>query len=66
MVACGMRLPPRPCSACPSFANADHRRCVVPRAIPIVETMAALCVADAAMAQLARRCVTAAYVMQPT
>lgn len=36
-------------------AKGRHDPCVVPRAIPIVETMAALVLADAAMLQLARR-----------
>jgi chorismate synthase len=35
-------------------AKGRHDPCVVPRAISIVETMAALAVADAAMLQLAR------------
>jgi len=35
-------------------AKGRHDPCVVPRAVPIVETMAALVLADAAMAQLAR------------
>eukprot|EP00045_Choanoeca_perplexa_P007751 m.71252 g.71252 ORF g.71252 m.71252 type:complete len:436 (-) comp14201_c0_seq2:808-2115(-) len=36
-------------------AKGRHDPCVVPRAIPIVEAMAALVLADAAMAQLARQ-----------
>jgi len=35
-------------------AKGRHDPCVVPRAVPIVETMAALVLADAAMSQLAR------------
>ena len=35
-------------------AKGRHDPCVVPRAVSIVETMAALVLADAAMAQLAR------------
>jgi chorismate synthase len=35
-------------------AKGRHDPCVVPRAVPIVETMAALVLADAAMAQLSR------------
>jgi chorismate synthase len=35
-------------------AKGRHDPCVVPRAVPIVEAMAALAMADAAMAQLAR------------
>ena len=35
-------------------AKGRHDPCVVPRAVPIVEAMAALALADAAMAQLAR------------
>lgn len=35
-------------------AKGRHDPCVVPRAVPIVEAMAALVLADAAMAQLAR------------
>ncbi|KAL9621102.1 MAG: hypothetical protein Q9160_004487 [Pyrenula sp. 1 TL-2023] len=36
-------------------AKGRHDPCVVPRAVPIVEAMAALCVMDALMAQEARR-----------
>ncbi len=36
-------------------ARGRHDPCVVPRAVPIVETMAALVLADAALLQLARR-----------
>jgi chorismate synthase len=36
-------------------AKGRHDPCVVPRAVPIVEAMAALVLADAAMAQLARQ-----------
>jgi chorismate synthase len=36
-------------------ARGRHDPCVVPRAVPIVETMAALVLADAALAQLSRQ-----------
>ena len=39
-------------------AKGRHDPCVVPRAVPIVEAMAALVLADAAMAQLARAAAT--------
>ena len=39
-------------------AKVRHDPCVVPRAVPIVEAMAALVLADAAMAQLARQAAT--------
>lgn len=40
-------------------AKGRHDPCVVPRAVPIVEAMAALVLADAAMAQLARQAAAA-------
>jgi chorismate synthase len=38
-------------------AKGRHDPCVVPRAVPIVEAMAALVLADAALVQLARAAV---------
>lgn len=48
-------------------AKGRHDPCVVPRAVPIVETMAALVLADAAMIQLARSSalISPAVVVQP-
>ena len=42
-------------------AEGRHDPCVVPRAVPIVEAMAALCIADAVMIQNAQRSASAAY-----
>jgi chorismate synthase len=50
----------------PSVLRAEgrHDPCVVPRAVPIVEAMAALVLADAAMLQLAREAAASHYPVQ--
>jgi chorismate synthase len=46
-------------------ASGRHDPCVVPRAVPIVEAMAALVLADLSMTQLARTAASSIYPIQP-
>ena len=46
-------------------AKGRHDPCVVPRAVPIVEAMCALVLADCALAQAARTAAAAPYALIP-